>query len=154
MGIVTPAATVVDLGLRLAMAMLAGALIGMNRELAGKPAGLRTHSLVSLGAAATTIVGLSLSADPSAASRTMQGLMAGVGFIGGGVILHDTRGVHGLTTAATIWIVAAIGMASGSGLWFVTLIVMFLALFVLVAGESIDRRLRARTKDRMLTRRR
>jgi putative Mg2+ transporter-C (MgtC) family protein len=118
---ITPPSTPADLALRLLAAIVSGAIIGLNRELAGKPAGLRTHALVALGAAAGCAVGLSIPGDPSATSRVLQGIMAGVGFIGGGVILHDRRGgVHGLTTAASIWVVAAAGMAAGTGLFVAT----------------------------------
>ena len=89
--------------LRLLLATLLGAAIGVNRELRQKPAGLRTHALVALGAALFTIVGLALTAfggtrDPNAMSRLVQGIVTGVGFIGGGVILRrdDSKGIHGL----------------------------------------------------------
>ena len=127
---------------RLLLATLFGALIGLNREREGKPAGLRTHALVSLGAATLAIVGLLLqSTDAAAPGRVLQGIVAGVGFIGAGVILHrqDTRGVEGLTTAAAIWIVAAIGVATGAGLWRMAASVVGLALVLLVVGERIDR---------------
>jgi putative Mg2+ transporter-C (MgtC) family protein len=127
---------------RLLLATLFGALVGLNREREGKPAGLRTHSLVALGAATFTVVGLLLQGgDAAAPGRVLQGIVAGVGFIGAGVILHrqDTRGVEGLTTAAAIWIVAAIGVATGAGLWRTAASVVGVAFLVLVAGERIDR---------------
>jgi len=127
---------------RLLLATLFGALIGLNREREGKPAGLRTHSLVSLGAATLTVVGLLLEGtDAAAPGRVLQGIVAGVGFIGAGVILHrqDARGVEGLTTAAAIWIVATIGVATGAGLWRTAASVVGLALLLLVLGERIDR---------------
>jgi len=131
-----------DLLGRLLLATLFGALIGLNREREGKPAGLRTHALVALGAATLTIVGLLLrSSDAGAPGRVLQGIVAGVGFIGAGVILHrhNGRGVEGLTTAAAIWIVAAIGVATGAGLWRTGASVLGVALLVLVVGERIDR---------------
>jgi len=127
---------------RLLLATLFGALIGLNREREGKPAGLRTHSLVSLGAATLTVVALLLQgSDASAPGRVLQGIVAGVGFIGAGVILHrqDARGVHGLTTAAAIWIVATIGVATGAGLWRTSASVVGIALALLVVGEQVDR---------------
>jgi len=126
---------------RLGLATLLGAAIGINREWERKPAGLRTHALVALGGALFTLIGLLLSRDdPSATARILQGITAGIGFIGAGVIMRrpDMRDVQGLTTAAAIWIVAAIGVAVGAGLWRTSLIVLTLALFVLVVGEAID----------------
>jgi putative Mg2+ transporter-C (MgtC) family protein len=127
---------------RLLLATLLGGLIGLNRESQGKPAGLRTHALVALGAATLTIVGLLLQAtDTGAASRVIQGMVAGVGFIGAGVILHrsDGRGVEGLTTAAAIWLVAALGIAAGAGLWRIAVSVVVVSLLLLVLGERVDR---------------
>src|SRR5262245_53018116 len=133
--------TTLDLVLRLGAATVVGAAVGLNRELAGKPAGLRTHALVSLGAAALIVIGLGLGGDSGTPSRIMQGVIAGVGFIGGGVILHDRRSVHGLPTAASIWVVASAGLATGSGQWATALLVVMLALIVLVAGHVLDRAL-------------
>ena len=106
--------------LRLGGATLAGAIVGLNRELTHKPAGLRTHALVSLGSAVMTLISVRLMfqssvADDGAVLRTIQGIITGIGFIGGGVILRLPREqtVHGLTTAASIWIVAALGIAFG-----------------------------------------
>ena len=123
---------------RLLFAAAAGAAVGLNRELAGKPAGLRTHALVSLGAAGMCAVALTLSGDPSSTSRVVQGVVAGVGFIGGGVILHNAQGVQGLTTASSIWVVAAVGIAAGLGLWQAATLITVVALIVLVAGEVAD----------------
>jgi putative Mg2+ transporter-C (MgtC) family protein len=132
---------------RLGLATLLGAAVGLNREMSLKPAGLRTHALVSLGAALLTIIGLLLTRSPAdldPASRVIQGIVAGVGFIGGGVILHrrDARMVHGLTTAASIWIVAAAGVAVGTGLWRGAVTAVVLALVVLTFGNRLDRLLR------------
>ena len=126
---------------RLLLATLLGGLIGLNRESQGKPAGLRTHALVALGAATLTIVGLLLQAsDTGATSRVIQGMVAGIGFIGAGVILHrDDGGVEGLTTAAAIWLVAALGVAAGAGLWRTAASVVIVALLLLVLGERVDR---------------
>jgi putative Mg2+ transporter-C (MgtC) family protein len=126
---------------RLGLAVLLGAAIGINREWQRKPAGLRTHALVALGGALFTLIGLLLRPDdPSALGRILQGITAGIGFIGAGVIMRrpDLQDVQGLTTAAAIWVVAAIGVAAGAGLWQTSLIALGLAFFVLVAGEAID----------------
>jgi putative Mg2+ transporter-C (MgtC) family protein len=142
------------LALRLALATVMGAAIGLNREISLKPAGLRTHALVSLGAALLTYVGLQIgqaAGDLAAASRVVQGLVAGIGFVGGGVILHraGARSVHGLTTAASIWIVSATGVAVGAGLWRAATIAIVLALVVLTIGHSIDNALhRVRSTDK------
>jgi putative Mg2+ transporter-C (MgtC) family protein len=136
---------------RLLLATGLGLVIGLNRELQQKPAGLRTHALVALGAALFALVGLELTQfaggrDPSALSRIAQGIVAGVGFIGGGVILRreDTKGVHGLSTAASIWIVAAAGLAAGCGLWRSSIATIVIALTLLMAGGAIERALHAR----------
>ncbi len=127
---------------RLAVATLVGAAIGINREWEGKPAGLRTHALVALGSSLFALIGLLLSPDdPSATGRILQGVTAGIGFIGAGVIMRrpELQDVQGLTTAAAIWIVSAIGVAVGAGLWRTSLAALALALFVLIAGDQIDR---------------
>jgi putative Mg2+ transporter-C (MgtC) family protein len=155
MDVVTIPATTMVLVLRLILATALGAAVGVNRELRLKPAGLRTHTLVALGAALFTMIGLTLTNvngtyDPSATSRVLQGIIVGVGFIGGGVILRrdDLRGVYGLSTAASIWIVAATGVAAGCGLWRAATATVLLVLLVLVLGAPIDRALRAlRTGD-------
>jgi putative Mg2+ transporter-C (MgtC) family protein len=131
------------LAARLALATLLGAAVGLNREISLKPAGLRTHALVALGAALLADVGLQLgrgAGDGAAASRIIQGMIAGIGFIGGGVILHraDLRMVRGLTTAASIWVVAATGVAVGTGLLRAAVITVLLALIVLTIGRKID----------------
>src|SRR5262245_9392359 len=134
---------------RLALAALLGGIAGANRELRQKPAGLRTHALVALGAALASLTGLMVAAggsDTGAISRVIQGVFAGIGFIGGGVILHRahasaSHAVHGLTTAALLWIVAAIGVATGLGLWRSAATAVALALIVLMGGKQIEQRL-------------
>ena len=137
---------------RLALATAFGAIIGLNRELERKPAGLRTHALVALGAALITVIALHLSLptqgdDSSAPSRLLQGLLAGIGFLGGGVILrrrHDPPGISGLTTAASLWVVSGVGIGVGAGMWRTALAAVALTLVVLVAGDVVDRWLRGR----------
>src|SRR5688572_8358529 len=107
-----------ELAIRLGAALLAGAIIGIDREVNRRPAGMRTHALVSLGAALTVLV---IAGAPGtqadALSRVVQGVITGIGFLGAGVIMqHEAeRRVEGLTTAATIWVAAALGMACGAG---------------------------------------
>ena len=131
-----------DVVARLVSAVLAGAILGVNRDLHHKPAGLRTHALVSLGSAMVVVVAASI-ADASAetVSRVIQGLVTGVGFIGAGVILHHDaeRRVVGLTTAASIWVAAALGVACGGGDWVTALLGLGLTLAVLVFGGPIER---------------
>lgn len=141
----SPPADLLHLAARLGLAVVLGSLVGVNRELRQKPAGLRTHALVALGAALVTVVGTLMTGDSGTLGRLVQGLLAGIGFIGGGVILHrdDTQGVHGLTTAAAVWLVAGVGIAVGAGLWAAGVIAIGLTLLVLAVGAPIDERLRS-----------
>jgi putative Mg2+ transporter-C (MgtC) family protein len=134
-----------ETALRLGAALVVGALFGLNRELHGKPAGLRTHALVCLGAAAAAVVILRtpdgrLTADPNAISRVIQGILTGVGFLGAGVILRDPAGhVTGLTTAATIWVCAVLGLICGLGHWFVLGATVALTTIILLLGRPLER---------------
>ena len=132
-----------ELVLRLLAAAAFGAGIGIDREVRGKPAGMRTHALVSLGAALVIIVTVRVVPQGyehvDALSRVIQGIIAGVGFLGGGAILKSAESVHGLTTAASIWFVAALGAACGSGQWIAALIALVFALVILVAGQSVEK---------------
>jgi len=133
-----------EIAIRLGAAVLVGSALGLNRELHGKPAGLRTHGLVSLGAALDTMVAFrspdsSLTIDPNAIGRIVQGILTGIGFLGAGVILHDKEGhVAGLTTAATIWICAALGIVCGLGYWLILLIASGMTLLILSVGKMIE----------------
>ena len=103
--------------LRLGLAALLGGLLGWQREVEGKDAGLRTHMLVSLGAALFVLVPAEAGRGPDELSRVVQGIVSGIGFLGAGAVLkmgHEGR-IHGLTTAATIWATAAVGMSAGLG---------------------------------------
>jgi putative Mg2+ transporter-C (MgtC) family protein len=136
-----------EIALRLGSATLAGAVLGVNRELRGKPAGLRTNALVSLGSALLILANLgnSMGADAAvqanAMSRVMQGIITGIGFLGAGVILRDTDGtkVHGLTTAATIWLTATLGVLCGAGMWPVALLGVGLTLAILILGGPLEK---------------
>ena len=130
-----------DAALRLGSAVAIGGLVGLDRGLRQKPAGLRTHALVSLGAALMTYTGIELApTEPGAVTRVLQGVIAGVGFLGGGVILRDAQDlrVRGLTTAASIWIVAGLGMACGAGHWRTGLLASTFTLVVLMGGHHIE----------------
>jgi putative Mg2+ transporter-C (MgtC) family protein len=128
---------------RITAAVLIGSVIGLDRELHHKPAGLRTHGLVALGAAAITLTGVQLSSpgDPGGVLRVVQGIITGIGFLGAGVILHPANqgNVLGLTTAASLWVVAGLGIGCGAGLWGSTLSASGLALLILIFGGRIER---------------
>ena len=134
-----------ELILRLTIAVIIGSILGLNRELHGKAAGLRTHALVALGAAIVALLALQvennlIGADPNALSRIIQGTLTGIGFLGAGVILRGAEEhVTGLTTAATIWICAVIGLLCGLGYWELLSIATSLVLMVLVFGPVIER---------------
>lgn len=130
---------------RLVAAALVGGVLGLNRNLRGKAAGLRTHALVSLGAALTVLaaeLAIEGSADHAAVTRAMQGIIAGVGFLGAGTILktRSTRGhgIRGLTTAATIWFAASLGMACGAGFAGAAVVAVIVALLVLMLGKRVE----------------
>jgi putative Mg2+ transporter-C (MgtC) family protein len=136
-----------EVGLRLAAAAAAGATIGINRDLANKPIGMRTLGLVALGAAVVSVASIQVNGmadNPDAMSRVVQGIiqgvMAGISFIGAGVILRDAkaRTVEGLTTAATVWVTAALGIACGLGRWNVVVIGVVIALVLLVAVAWVE----------------
>ncbi len=134
-----------ETALRLGAALVVGALFGLNRELHGKPAGLRTHALVTLGAATATALVLRmadghLATDANALSRVVQGILTGVGFLGAGVILRDPAGhVTGLTTAATIWMCAVLGIVCGLGLWVLLGVTVALTTVTLLLGRPLER---------------
>lgn len=119
------------MALRLLLAAALGAIIGFQRERAHRPAGLRTHILISAGAALFTIISIYAfpTADPS---RIAAGVVTGIGFLGAGTILHRTRTVEGLTTAASVWAVAAIGMSAGSGLYILSVVATVIVFIVLL----------------------
>ncbi len=137
-----------DIALRLAAAAASGALIGINRDLADKPIGVRTLALVALGAATVTVATIQvpgMDENPDAMSRVVQGIiqgiMAGISFIGAGVILRDSqkRTVEGLTTAATVWVTAALGIGCGLAMWTVVGLATTIALVLLIAVALTER---------------
>ena len=144
---------VADVATRLGIAALAGVVVGLNRNLHGKPTGVRTLGLVSLGSALAMVVcSVSLPGppgNPDAVSRVMPGIITGIGFLGAGVILRDTSTtkIHGLTTAATIWLTAALGVASGLGAWIPLAIAGALMLVLLAFGGWFERAVHARLKQ-------
>lgn len=118
--------------LALAVAVVLGGLVGLEREINGKPAGIRTNILICLGAAAFTIVSKHLDFEmPNGDPRMAAGVITGVGFLGAGALIQEGSGIHGLTTAASIWLVASIGIACGAGLYRLAVVVTLLALLAL-----------------------
>ena len=136
--------------LRMIAAVVAGGAIGFNRDINGKPTGIRAHALVSLGAA-ILVIAVSrpylLINDPAATSRVIQGIVAGVGFLGAGVILHAPMGlrVFHLTTAASLWATTGIGVLCGLGSVMLAGLATVLALVVLMVGERLDKWLYGRS---------
>lgn len=136
-----------ELLLRLGAATLAGLIIGLNRDLRNRPIGMRTLSLVALGSAIVVVSAIQfpgVAENANAASRVIQGiiqgLMAGIGFIGAGVILRDASAqkVKGLTSAATVWVTAALGIACGLGAWRTVAIALVLAFLVLLGLHWVE----------------
>jgi putative Mg2+ transporter-C (MgtC) family protein len=125
--------------LRLLLATILGAIIGYQRERARKSAGLRTHILICVGAALFTVAsiyGFGTASDPA---RVAAGIVAGIGFIGAGAILRAREEIiAGLTTAATIWAVAGIGLAAGAGLYLISAVATAITLIVLLLPHPIS----------------
>ncbi|MBH0236725.1 MgtC/SapB family protein [Methylobrevis sp. L22] len=142
---------------RLSAAAVAGMIIGASRGFLGKPAGMRTMGLVSLGAALITIVTIrmpGIADNPDALSRVLQGViqgvMAGIGFLGAGVVIRDSKEmeVRGLTTAAAVWITAALGVACALGFWTTVLAGLGITLMLLVVARPLDRWIERRAASR------
>jgi putative Mg2+ transporter-C (MgtC) family protein len=131
---------------RLGAAVLVGALIGLDREIRNKPAGLRTIALVSLGSAVFVVTALE-GATADSASRVIQGIVTGVGFLGAGSIVHGRteQSVHGLTTAASIWLASALGIACGLAYWPIVAAGCGFGVVILVI-EPIDHWLKGRVR--------
>jgi putative Mg2+ transporter-C (MgtC) family protein len=120
------------------VAALLGAAIGVERELTAQPAGLRTHMLVSLGAALFTLAGTHF--GDNSPTRIAAQVVTGIGFLGGGAILREGANVRGLTTAASLWVTAAVGLAVGLQSWFAAVVTTVVALAVLWLIRLIERK--------------
>ncbi len=138
---------IIDMVLRLCAATIIGMMIGLNRDVNGKPTGMRTLALVALGAAVVSVVAVhfqDLIDHPDALSRVVQGILQGVltgiGFIGAGVIMRQPKSnsVSGLTTAATVWITAALGIACALAAWHIVVIASVLTFIVLIALKPVE----------------
>lgn len=138
-------ATQLQLALRLGVALGLGAVVGLERELQRQEAGFRTHAVVSLGAAIFTVVsGYAFAGIGSDPTRIAAQIVSGIGFIGAGTIIQSRGGVRGLTTAASLWAVAGIGMAAGSGLYGVAVSGTVLMLVVLWLFDRVEHWARVR----------
>ena len=128
--------------LRLGLALLVGTILGLNRWLHHKSAGIRTHSLVAIGSAtAVMLISNFMQDDAQAVSRVLQGLITGLGFLGAGVIIHEHRSqkVHGLTTAASVWACALIGATFGAGQFILGGLALGAILLILALGGPLER---------------
>ncbi len=131
--------------IRLVLATIVGAILGIDRDLHHKPAGVRVLALVSLGAAVVIVCSITAMVEageksPDSALRVVQGIIGGIGFLGGGVILRSNQSneVHGLTTAASIWVSAALGTCCGMGQWRTALAALAVAMLILWVGRPIE----------------
>jgi putative Mg2+ transporter-C (MgtC) family protein len=136
----------VEISLRLLVATIAGMIVGINRDIHNKPIGMRTLGLVALGSAIVILSGSvyeGLHFSQDAVSRVVQGILTGLGFLGAGSILRAKDGteVQGLTTAATVWIAAGLGVTAGLGAWFITVAGTLVTLFLLTYGTSLEAKL-------------
>jgi len=135
-----------DATARLLLALALGVLIGLERQVRGRAAGMRTFGLVSVGACLYMLVGLLSGTSPGGTSgdqgRIAAQVVTGVGFLGGGMLIHTGASVHGLTTAAGIWVAAAVGLAAGEGLYYLAIVTTVLVLVVLRVLRWVELRYR------------
>ncbi|MBC8264205.1 MAG: MgtC/SapB family protein [Anaerolineales bacterium] len=140
-----------DAAMKITLAAVLGAIVGLERMWGGRPAGLRTNMMIAISSCLFTF--LSIEAFPSEGSardtaRVAAQIVTGVGFLGAGVVLQTRKYVRGLTTAATIWLVAAIGMAVGTGAYFVAIFTTILSTVSLILLAPISERLEQRAHER------
>ena len=127
----------IEIVIKLVVAAILGGLVGFEREVHRKPAGLRTHSLVCMGSALFTIMSISVTgAEPS---RIAAGIVTGIGFLGAGMIFTSQDKVRGLTTAAELWVLAAIGLAIGLGFYFAALVTTLIVIFILIPLKYLEK---------------
>jgi len=139
----------IELLLKLFAALCLGAIIGLDREMHERPAGLRTHALVCMGATLFTVISMNIAASLSNVdpSRIASNIVVGIGFLGAGTIFKEKDRVIGLTTAADLWVLAAVGMAIGLGLYSVAFFSVLLILFVLLLGRFLESRLQTKKES-------
>ncbi len=134
-----------------ALAVVFGAAIGLEREFSGKSAGLKTNTLICIGAAVFTIISRKMAVGHAdSLTRIAAQVVTGVGFLGAGAIIQDRGGVHGLTTAATIWVVASIGMACGAHFYLLALVSCIMTIAVLLGLGKLTKSLQRGRKKRKL----
>lgn len=119
--------------IKISLALILGSIIGLERKTGHKPAGLRTHALVCLGATLISII--SINYFPADYARIAAGIVTGIGFLGAGAIIAERGTVHGLTTAASLWVISAVGLAIGAGAYLLATIVTLVVLGVLILGR-------------------
>jgi putative Mg2+ transporter-C (MgtC) family protein len=138
----------VELALRILIAAVLGAAIGLERERHDHPAGMRTHLLVAVGAATFTVLSLEAFKTPGAdPARVAAQIVTGIGFLGAGAILKSGGSIKGLTTAASLWAVAAVGMASGAAAWGVAVAATLIVVVSLWPLHEIERRFFGHRQD-------
>ena len=136
-----------ELAQRLGLAAALGAILGLEREWRHKDAGLRTNILISIGSALFTLMSIDLSSSAGGdATRVAAQIVTGIGFLGAGAIMRTGSGIKGLTTAATIWVNAAIGVAVGGGEYHVAIVATAVTLVVLVVLDPVERWIDQKTK--------
>jgi putative Mg2+ transporter-C (MgtC) family protein len=140
--------TVFDVFLRLTLAAGLGGAIGLEREYRRKPAGLRTNMLIALGSALFSVMSVQLGSGAGSPDRIAAQVVTGIGFLGAGAILRSGENIHGLTTAATIWVNAAIGMAAGLGAYAVASVGAAITLVVLAFLPVMERLFERRERQR------
>jgi len=124
---------------RLLLAACVGGLLGAEREVRHKSAGFRTNILIGMGSAVFTMMSIAISADRGDPGRIAAQIVTGMGFLGAGAILRTRNGVHGLTTAATVWVNAALGIAAGAGEYHLVVIGALITMAVLLVLHPIER---------------
>jgi putative Mg2+ transporter-C (MgtC) family protein len=138
-----------ELLLRPLLALLAGALVGLERSYRGRAAGLRTYALVCLGSALLVVLGEELTHGPAGgpgdSTRIIQGIVTGIGFLGAGVIVKEGFSVRGLTTAASIWVISAVGVVIGAGFYVLGAIATVLTLALLSILRTVEDRLHSQS---------
>ncbi len=135
-----------DLTIRLLLAAGLGAAMGLEREVRQKPAGLRTNILIAVGSALFTTVSVHFGGIGGTPDRIAAQIVTGIGFLGAGAILHSAVSVHGMTTAATIWVNAAVGMAAGAGQYLMATVATVITLLVLIVVGRVEAMVERRSK--------
>ncbi|MBI3842440.1 MAG: MgtC/SapB family protein [Thaumarchaeota archaeon] len=128
---------------RILLAVALGGVIGFEREIKHRPAGLRTHMLVSLGATIFTLISVSFAIDPA---RIAAGIVTGIGFLGAGSIISTRGHMHGITTAATLWIVASIGLSVGVGQYWIA-IISTIVVFAILQIKRVEEKITTKENE-------